>query len=257
MPRALLRLARRLPGLALACSRLSTSRRHCPNRHAFRRLASSCSRATTPSSGLGHILELPTLSLLHLHTPILLPFLCSDHHTPPEHHRCLGSPSTATHAASHPQSSAQIASPSPTEAYQPAQSRSRAPERPDHDAGELELPPPFGLAVLPSIHRLLAPAKPTISTTSSRGSYLATSPPPSWPPATRTLTPFFEPPPPAPVRRHYTATAPLCLNLGHPHDRRESLSISPHLPLAVGESPRRIWSPLICPLCKTWPRAYL
>jgi hypothetical protein len=102
----------------------------------------AAARAATPPAGLPapapaqprllldpeHILELPTHSLLHLHTPILLPFLCSDHHTPPEHRHCHGSPSTATHAASHPRSSAQIASPSPTQAHQPAQSRSHAPE---------------------------------------------------------------------------------------------------------------------------------
>jgi hypothetical protein len=158
MLRALLRLARRLPSLALACSRLSTSRRRRLSRHAFRRLASSCSRATTPSSRPGHILELPTHSLLHLHTPILLPFLCSDHHTPLEHRRCLNSPSTATHAASHHRSSAQIASPSPTETYQPAQSHSLAPEQPDDYADELELLPPLGLNVVSSIHRLLARA---------------------------------------------------------------------------------------------------
>jgi hypothetical protein len=43
---------------------------------------------------------------------------------------------------------------------------------------------PLGLAVIPAIHCPLAPAKPTISTTSSRGSFLATPPPPSCPPAT-------------------------------------------------------------------------
>jgi hypothetical protein len=233
VPRAAPASAPPLPGLALACSHLSTSHRRRPSCYAFHRLASSCSRTTTPSSGPEHILELPTYSLLHLHTPILLLCLCSDHHTPPEHHRCLGSPSTATHAASHSQSSAQIASPSPTEAHQPAQSRSRAPERPDHYAGELEFPPPLGLAVVPLIHRLLAPTKHAFSTTSSRGSSLTTSPPLSCTPATGTPTTSFGPSPPVPVRRRYTATAPLFPDTGHPRDRRESLSIFLRLPLAA------------------------
>jgi hypothetical protein len=152
-----------------------------------------------------HILELPTYSLLYLHTPILLPFLCSNHHTLPEHRRCLGSPLTATHITSHPRSSAEIASPSPTEAHQPTQFRPRAPERPDHSAGELELPLPLGLAVVPSIHSLLGPTKHTISTTSSRGSSLTTSPLLSCPPATRTPTTSLGPPPPVLVRRRYAA----------------------------------------------------
>jgi hypothetical protein len=141
----------------------------------------------------------------------------------PDLRRTLWPSLTTTHAASHLQFSAQIASPSPTEAHHPAQSRSRAPERPDHYTGELELPPPLGLAVVPSIHRLLAPAKHTVSTTSSRGNSLTTSPPPSCPPATGTPTTSFGPPPPAPVRRRYAASAPLLPDTGHSRDRRESL----------------------------------
>jgi hypothetical protein len=148
-------------------------------------------------------------------------------------------PSTATHTAFHPRSSAPRALPQPTGAPQPAQSRSRAPERPDHYAGELELPPPLGLAVVPSIHRLLAPTKHTVSTTSSRESSLTTSLPPSYPPATGTSMTSLGPPPPAPVRRRYAASAPLFPDTGHPRDRRESLSISSHLPLAAGELSRR------------------
>jgi hypothetical protein len=94
---------------------------------------------------------------------------------------------------------------------------------------------PLGLAVVPSIHRLLALAKHTVSTTSSRGSYLTTFPPPSYPPATGTPTTSFEPPPPAPVRRRYAALAPLFPVTDHPRNRRESLSISPHLPLTADE----------------------
>jgi hypothetical protein len=157
----------------------------------------------------------------------------------PDLRRTLWPPSIATHAVSHPRSSAPRAPPQPTGASQPAQSRSRAPERPDHYAGELELPPPLGLAVVPSIHRPVAPAKPTISTTSLCGSSLTTCPLPSSTPATRTPSTSLEPMSPAPVRHRYAASAPLFPDTGHPRDRRETLSISPHLPLAAGELSRR------------------
>jgi hypothetical protein len=156
-----------------------------------------------------------------------------------EHRRCLGSPSTATAAASHPRSSAPRAPPRPTEAHKPAQFRSLAPKRPDHNAGELELPPPLGLAVVPSIHRLLAPAKYIISTTSSRRSSVATSPPLSCPPATETPMPPLGALPPAPVRHRYAASALLFPNTGHPQDRREPPNLSPHFPLAADEPPHR------------------
>jgi hypothetical protein len=169
------------------------------------------------------------------HTHISMAISFPDHRASPDLLRSFCSPSTAAHAASHPRPSAPRAPPPPTGAPQPAQSRSCAPERPDHYAGELELPPPLGLTVVPLIHRLLALAKHIISTTSSRRSCLATSPPPSCSPATETPMTFLGPPPPAPVRRRYAATAPLCLNPGHPRDRRELLGISPHLPLAAGE----------------------
>jgi hypothetical protein len=53
-------------------------------------------------------------------------------------------------------------------------------------AGELKAPLPPGLAVDPPIQSLLAPAKHTVSTTSSCGSSSTTSPPPSGTLATRT-----------------------------------------------------------------------
>jgi hypothetical protein len=189
-------------------------------------------------------------SRTHISTVISFP----DHRASPDLLRSFCSPSTATHAASHPRPSAPRAPPRPTGAPQPSQFRSRAPERSDHYAGELELPPLLGLTIVPSIHRLLAPAKHTASTTSSRGSCLATSPPPSCPPTTGTPTTSLGPPPLAPVCRRYAASVPFFPDTGHPRDRRESLSISPHLPLAAGELPHRIWSPLIYPLCKTRPR---
>jgi hypothetical protein len=192
-------------------------------------------------------------SRTHIPTAISFP----DHRTSPDLRRNLWPPSSAAHAVSPPRSSAQTASPSPTEAHQPAQLHSPAPERPDRYAGELELPPPLGLAVVLAIHCSLAPTKHTTSTTSSRGSCLATSPLPSCPPVTGTSTTSLGPPPPAPVRRRYAASAPLFPDTGHPRDRCESLNISPHSPLAAGEPPRRIWSPSICPICNTRPRTYL
>jgi hypothetical protein len=109
----------------------------------------------------------------------------------------------------------------------------------DHSVGELELSPSLGHAIVPSIYCLLAPAKHTISTTSSRRSSLATSLPPSGTLATGTPTPSLGALAPASVRRQYVATVPLFPNIDHPRDRRELLNISPHLPLTAGELPRR------------------
>jgi hypothetical protein len=53
-------------------------------------------------------------------------------------------------------------------------------------AGELKAPPPLGLAIDLLIQSLLAPAKHTVSTISSRGSSSTTSPPPSGTLATET-----------------------------------------------------------------------
>jgi hypothetical protein len=154
--------------------------------------------------------------LLHLHTPILLTSLLPELSTSPDLRRSSCSPSTATAAVSHPRSSAPRALPRPTEAHKPAQFLSLALERPDHRAGELELPPLLGLAVVPSIHRLLAPAKHPASTTSSCRSCLATSPPLSYPPTTGTPSTSLGAPPPASVRRRYVATVPLFPNIDHP-----------------------------------------
>jgi hypothetical protein len=183
--------------------------------------------------GLKHILELPTNSLSPSRTCISTDFLFPEHYTSPEPRHCLGTPSTAAATTSHPRSSALAAPPRPTEAHKPAQFRSSALDRPDHYASELELPPPLGLAVVLTIYCLLAPAKCTISTTSSHGSSLITSPPPSGTPATGTPTP------PISVRRQPAASALLFPNTGHPRDRRELLNLSPHFPLAAGEPPRR------------------
>jgi hypothetical protein len=182
---------------------------------------------------------LPTNSLLRSHTCISTAFRFPEHPTSPEPCRSPGFPSTATSTASHPRSSALVALPRPTEAHKPAQFRSHTRDRLDHYAGELELPPPLGLAVVPTIYCLLAPAKCTISTTSSRGSSLATSLLPSGTLATGMPTPSLGAPPPVSVRRRPAALALLFPNTGHPHDRRELLNLSPHFPLAVDEPPRR------------------
>jgi hypothetical protein len=178
-------------------------------------------------------------SLLRSRTHICTVLLLPERATPMELRRSSWSSSTAASTASHPRSSALQAPPPPTNASQPAQFRSLAPERPDHYASELELPPPLGLAVVPPLRRLSAPDKHTISTTSSRGSCLAIFPPLSCPPATGTPPAFLGAPPPAPVRRQYAATAPLFPNTSHPRDRRELLNLYPHFPLAAGEPPRQ------------------
>jgi hypothetical protein len=164
-------------------------------------LASPCSHLPCLFLNLKHVLELLVNSLLHLHTPILPTFLLPELSTSPEPCRSLGSPSTAAAAASHPRSSALVAPQQPTEAHKPAQFHSPALDRPDHSAGELELPPPLGLTVVPTIYCFLTPAKQTTSTTSSRRSFPATFPPLSCPPATRTPSTSLGAPPPASVRR--------------------------------------------------------
>jgi hypothetical protein len=223
--------ARELPPSPAMCRAPAASRRfpqrHVPSQHPRRLFPAhagplrapprraAAARASTRTAGLPavalahpcllldleHVLELPTDSLLRSHTCISTAFHFPEHPTSPEPRRSPGFPSTAASAASHPRSSALEAPPPPTGAPQPAQFRSLAQERPDHYAGELELPPPLGLAVVPPIHRLSAPDKYTTSTTSSRGSYLATSLALSCPPATGTPTPSLGTPLPVSVRR--------------------------------------------------------
>jgi hypothetical protein len=122
-------------------------------------------------------------------------------------------------------------------------------------AGELEASPPLGLAVDPPIQSFLAPAKHTVSTTSSRGSSSTTSPLPSGTLATGTPSTPLGAPPPSRLHRRYAASAPPFTDTAHPRDRRESSVIFPHLPLAVGEPPRRSWSPSICSPVESRPRA--
>jgi hypothetical protein len=116
---------------------------------------------------LKHVLELPMNSLLPSRACISTAFLSPELHASPEPRRCLGSPSTAPAAASHLRSSTLAAPPQPTDAHRPNQFHSPHPHSPDHYAGELELPLPLGLAIVPMIHRLSAPDKYPISTTSS------------------------------------------------------------------------------------------
>jgi hypothetical protein len=201
--------------------------------------ASTSSRLLCSLLDFKCVLELPVSSFSHPRTHICAAFPLPELSTSPDLRRSFCSSSTAATAAPHPRSSARAAPRQPTEAHKPAQFHSLALEQLDRSAGELVLSPPLGLAVVPLIHCLLALAKHTTSTTSSRGSYLATSLPPSYPPATGTPTASLGPPPPAPVRRRYTASVLLFPDTGHPRDHRESLNISPHLPLAVGEPPRR------------------
>jgi hypothetical protein len=107
------------------------------------------------------------------------------------------------------------------------------------------------------LHPLSAPAKHTTSTTSPRGSFLATSPPPSSTPATGTPSPPLGAPPPTSIHRRFAASAPLFLNSGHPRDRRELLNLFPYFPLATGEPPR--WNLVAVDrlLCLTRPRTQL
>jgi hypothetical protein len=163
-----------------------------------------------------HVLELPTNPLLLSRVCISTALSFPEFSTLPEPRCSVCSPSTAAAAASHPQSSDLAAPPRPTEAHKPAQFRSLALDQPDHSAGELELLPPLGLAVVPAIHCLLAPAAHTISTTSPRGSFLATSPPLSCPSATGTPSTSLGAPLPVSVRRRCAATVPLYPNTGHP-----------------------------------------
>jgi hypothetical protein len=201
--------------------RCSMSRRRRPSLHACRRIASSNSRPSCFFLDLKYVLELPTDSLLRSHRCISTAFRFPEHPTSPEPRRSPGFPSTPASAASRPRSSALAAPPRPTEAHKPAQFHSPALDRPDHYAGELELPPLLGLAIVPTIYCLLAPAKHSTSTKSSRRSFPTTSLPPSGTPATGTPTPPLGAPPPVSVHRRPVALALLFPNTGHPRDRCE------------------------------------
>jgi hypothetical protein len=190
--------------------------------HASRQLPAAVPTCSCLLLDIKHVPELFMNSLLHSRTCISTAFLLPVRHAPPELRRSSCLPSIATPAASHTRSNTPAASPPPTDAHKPTQFKSPVLDRPDHYAGELELPPPLGLAVVPPLRRLSAPDRHTTSTTSSHGSCLATSLLLSCPPATETPPPFLRAPPPAPVRRRYAATVPLFPNTGHSRDRVSS-----------------------------------
>jgi hypothetical protein len=208
-------------------------------------LANTCSRLPCLLLDLKHIPKLPVHSLLHSHTHICTAFLLPERDAPLEQRRSSCTLSSAASATSHPQSNAPVAPPPPTDAHKPAQFHFPALDRSDHCAGELGALPLLGLTVVPTIHCLSAPAKHTISTTSSRGSFLATSPPLYCPPATGTPPSTHGAPPSAPVHRRYAASVPLFANTGHPRDRREPLNLFPTSPLPLVSPLAEIWSPPI------------
>jgi hypothetical protein len=107
--------------------------------HACRRLASTCPRSLCLLLNLKRVPELPVHSLLHSRTHICTVFLLPEHYASPELRHCLGSPSSAASATSHPQSSAPVVPPPPTDAHRPTQFHSPTLEQPDHRAGELKL----------------------------------------------------------------------------------------------------------------------
>jgi hypothetical protein len=139
-----------------------------PSRPASHRLLAAAPARLCLLLDLEHILELPTDSLLRSHRCISTAFRFPELSTSPKPRRSLGSPSTTTAAASHPRSSALAAPQQPTEGHKPAQFRSPMLDRPDHSAGELELPLPLSLAVVPTIWCLLTLAKDIIVSSSTR-----------------------------------------------------------------------------------------
>jgi hypothetical protein len=104
-----------------------------------------------------HILKRPThspfLSRVYISTTLLFPGLS----TSPDLRRSYCSSSTAAATATHPRSSARAAPQQPSKAHKPAQFHSPTLDRPNHSAGELELPPPLGLAIVPTIHCVAEP----------------------------------------------------------------------------------------------------
>jgi hypothetical protein len=155
-------------------------------------------------------------SLLPSRTHISTVFLLPERYSSPELRLSSCPPSSAASAASHPRSSALVALPQPTEAHRPVQFHFPALEQPGPQSRRARAPPPLGLAVVPTLRRLSAPAKHTTSTTSSRGSFLVTSPLLSCNPATGTPPSSRAALPPAPVHRRLAISAPLFVNTGHP-----------------------------------------
>jgi hypothetical protein len=152
----------------------------------------------------------------------------------PERSRSSCPPSSAAYAASRSRSSAPAAPPRPTEAHRANQFQFPPPKQPDRSAGELKL---RRRSASPSTSRYKAPQPQPRAPVAS----IAASSPSSGPLATGTPLPHLEAPPAVPVRHRTAASALLCPNSDHPRDRRESLVISPHLPLAAGEPSRRVF----------------
>jgi hypothetical protein len=109
----------------------------------------------------------------------------------------------------------------------------------------------------PDAAPLSTPAKHTTSTTSPRGSFLATSPPSSGTPAIGTPSPPLRATPPASVHRRLAASTPLFLNSGHTRDRRDLVNLFPHFSLAAGEPRHRNLIAVDRLLCLTRPRTQL
>jgi hypothetical protein len=186
MPRVLRRLARRLPGLALACSRLSTSRRRRPSRHACRRHRQLLLAHATPLPALRHAQQ--------WHHDLCY----SLKHFFPRH---FSFPTTAPHRTSAAPSGRRRQPPTPLPIPNPALLEHRRdflqlidqsnftflhPSIIPRSASDLKLRHPLSLAVDPTLQSPSTPTKSTNSTTSSRRSFLATPSPPSDTPATRT-----------------------------------------------------------------------
>jgi hypothetical protein len=113
-----------LPSPAM-CRALAAPRR--PSRHARRQSCPQLLHLRRAPLSLKARPRVPLDFFSTLHCAALPRSPSSARLLSPEPHRCLGSPSTAASAASHPRSSALAAPPQPTEAHRPAQFRSPAP----------------------------------------------------------------------------------------------------------------------------------
>jgi hypothetical protein len=123
----------------LAPPRPSTSHRRRPSRHTRRRTCQQLLRARRASPSLKACLGVPLDFFYSFHRAALPLFPSSARVLSPELRHCLGSPSSAASAASHPRSSAPVAPPPPTNAHRPTEFHSPTQEQPDHCAGELKL----------------------------------------------------------------------------------------------------------------------